>query len=117
MNRSAPKIVLAVAGILPMIGMAGCVVRPRERVVVVEERRPREVIVEERVPEPRVEIHTARPSEEHIWIDGHWVRVGNHWDWVGGHWDRRPRGEAVWIPGHHERREHGYVWIEGRWQY
>lgn len=125
MNCSPSKLVFAAAGLLPFIGLTGCVVHTRDRVVVeerrpreviVEERRPREVFIEERIPEPRVERRSIRPSDEHIWIDGHYVREGNHWDWVSGRWERRPRHDAVWFPGHHEQREHGYVWIEGRWR-
>lgn len=72
-------------------GLTGCVVHDRyrrEEVVVVEERprreihvdedRRREVIIEERPPEARVEFRSESPSREHVWLDGHYVRVGNH---------------------------------------
>ena len=107
MNRSMSKNVLGLMGLLPLVGLTGCVVH---------DRRPREVIVEERPPETRYEVRSVAPSREHVWIDGHYVRVGNHWDWIGGHWEHRPRHEAVWLPGRYEPRGHGYVWIEGSWR-
>jgi len=37
------------------------------------------------------------PSREHIWIRGHWLRVGSRWDWQAGHWEVRRVGHE-WIP-------------------
>ena len=129
MNQSFSKTALGIIGLLPISGLSGCVVRDhRPREVIVEERprreviidepryREREVIIEERPPEVRYEVRGDAPSREHVWIEGHHVRVGNHWDWDHGHWERRPRHEAIWIPGRYEQRGHGYVWIEGRWR-
>ena len=90
MRHSIAKIILATAGVLPLIGLTGCVVREhdrprreREREVIIEEpRRERErevIIVEEEPPAPRREERSRRPTEEHVWVEGHWVRVANHW--------------------------------------
>ncbi len=48
--------------------------------------------VEERTtarPPDRVEVMTARPSPEHVWIRGHWDRRGESWSWTEGRWERR----------------------------
>ena len=111
MNHSMSKIVLGFAAIMPLSGLTGCVVRERDY-------HRREVIVVDEPPPPRREviIERERPSRDHLWIEGHWVRERDRWEWFGGHWEARPRREAEWVPGHHERREHGYVWIEGHWR-
>lgn len=84
----------------------------RERVVVVERQAPpvvvvreapppvvyREVYVEGRpAPRVRVEVITARPRRDAVWIQGRWEHErggrdahghnrGDHWGWRGGHW-------------------------------
>ncbi len=52
----------------------------------VEERT---VVRGERPPADRVEVITAQPSPQHVWVRGRWERRGEGWGWVEGRWERR----------------------------
>jgi hypothetical protein len=96
-----------VACAIPLFG-TGCVTRE----VVVE--RPREVVVQKAPPAEVVEVQTAAPSAEHVWIKGHWHWNGADWQWVRGHWETRRVG-YVWIPAHYEQRGGSYAYVPGYW--
>jgi hypothetical protein len=75
-----------------------------------------EVVYLDREPPPeRVEIITAAPGDEHIWIKGHWVWAANRrdYEWSPGHWQRLELGER-WAPGHWVREQRGWYFVEGR---
>lgn len=69
-------------------------------------------------PPPRQEIivERDRPSRDHVWIRGYWIRRHGHHEWVAGHWERPPHGRTVWIEPRWEKRGRSYVFIEGYWE-
>jgi hypothetical protein len=75
MNRSI--ITFPLFGLSLMALVAGCTVEDRSYV-----RGPR--------PADRVEVVTARPSPEHVWVAGRWERHGDDgWIWIDGRWVHR----------------------------
>lgn len=75
-----------------------------------------EVVYVDREPPPeRVEIITAAPSDDHVWVQGHWVWAANrhNYEWSPGHWQRLEMGER-WVPGHWVREQRGWYFVEGR---
>jgi hypothetical protein len=74
MNRSILAMPLFGLSFLALV--AGCTVE--ERTVV---RGPR--------PADRVEVVTARPGPEYVWVGGRWERRGDEWEWISGRWERR----------------------------
>ena len=76
---------------------------------VVEERT-----VEREPPAERVEVQSAPPTREHVWVRGHWQYDRGDYIWVPGHWQTRRHGYA-WQEGRWERTRRGWVWHEGRW--
>jgi len=95
--------------------LAGCVVRERPARVVVAPA-PDAVVITEAPPPPQAESGSIAPSQNAVWIDGHWAWEGR-WVWMRGHWEMRPHPGAVWVPGRWVVHNGGNVWIEGRWQY
>jgi len=74
-------------------------------------------VVKTRPPEPRVEVRSAQPYAEAVWIEGYWQRRHNDWIWIGGHWERGSRGTREWIPGHWVETRRGWEWKPGHWQH
>jgi hypothetical protein len=74
MNRSI--ITAPLFGLSFLALVAGCTVEDR---TVLRGQRPAD----------RVEVITARPSPEHVWIGGRWERRGDGWGWIDGRWERR----------------------------
>jgi hypothetical protein len=72
MNRSI--IALPLFGLSSLVLVAGCTVE--ERTV----RGPR--------PADRVEVVTARPGPDYVWVGGRWDRRGDEWEWTSGRWER-----------------------------
>jgi hypothetical protein len=81
---------------------AGCVVHGRGGFIAIAPPAPRARVVVE-----------SRP--EHVWVEGHWVRVGDRWEWDEGHWERERPGR-VWVQGRWDHQPEGWVWIDGHWQ-
>ncbi len=57
-----------------------------------------------------------RPSNRHIWINGHWNfnrRLGRD-VWIDGRWVVRTKHHR-WIAGHYTRQRGVRVWIPGCW--
>lgn len=101
---------------------------------------PGQVVVVRRPPPARVEIITARPGLDYVWIRGYWIWSGNDYQWVDGRWDRpvRPGGDdarpdagdargrgnphgasrrrAKWKDGRWRHYRGGWVWEPGGWQ-
>ena len=101
---------LALFGAASAFG-TGCVVHER----VVEEPTNEDVVVEREPPAEQVETQPAAPSNDHVWIKGHWRWNGHDWVWAPGHWEARRAGYE-YVPGHWEHRTKGYVWIGGHWR-
>jgi hypothetical protein len=92
-----PKILLLVS-MLALSSLAGC---------------SGVAYIETAPPPLRVEVRSAPPTPEAIWIDGYWAWRSHEYVWIVGHWERHPRGN--WVPGRWEERDHGYFWVKGRW--
>jgi hypothetical protein len=100
------------SGSVIVLGLLGCY--PRETVYVAQPR-VEAVVVREAPPKIIKERRPPRPSQGHIWIDGHW-----HWDnkryaWQPGRWERPPHERAVWVPPRYERDNRGYRYTPGGW--
>jgi hypothetical protein len=67
-------------------------------------------------PPVRVEVVTDRPSEEHIWIKGHWASNGNDYAWVPGRWVKLEGGHKEWVEGRWEHEDRGWHYIDGHWR-
>lgn len=66
-------------------------------------------------PAPRVEVRSAMPGRDYIWIDGYWAWQGARHEWVPGHW-AEPRAGYVWVPHRWEHvRGGGWRLREGYW--
>lgn len=117
MKLSCLKLTVVLSGIV--IVASGCFSR---RTVVYETAGApapvvtKEVVVVSAPPAPQVEVSGVAPSDEHVWIAGHWTRTGDRWTWVSGQWERRPSTTAIYVPGHWERKGEGYIWREGYWK-
>jgi hypothetical protein len=96
-----------------MFCMAGC---GTTRIVYEEPPPTAAVIIKEAPPAPRVEKIYAAPSQESVWISGHWKRKGNTWDWYPGYWEAPPRRGLAWVPGHWAEHRGGWYWVEGHWK-
>ena len=70
-------------------------------------------IIESGPPPPREEVVVYRPG--HVWVHGHWTRVGRHWQWQRGYYVRE-RPNYVYVQPRWERRGRGYVYIRGEWR-
>jgi hypothetical protein len=77
----------------------------------------RVVYVHQGPPPLKVELKTAPPHAEAVWIPGRWAWNGHthRYVWVAGHWEIKPKGK-VWIPGHWKETPRGWVWVKGHWQ-
>ena len=73
------------------------------------------VVVSEAPPPAQVEVVTATPGPEYVWIGGNWV-WHDRWDWERGHWAARPHGHTRWEPGRWDHGHRGYVWHDGHWR-
>lgn len=57
-------------------------------------------IASEAPPRPRVEVRSARPSRNHVWIGGYWDRQGDQWAWAPGRWEEPSQRGSHWIKPH-----------------
>ncbi len=78
--------------------------------------RPGVVYVRRGPPAERVEVVTAAPSREDVWVKGHWAWRRDDYDWVPGHWARAEPGFREWVAGRWEQDRHGWYYIEGHWR-
>ena len=98
-------------------------VRHRDRETVVVEEQPRTVVfVREAPPREIVEVRSARPGPDFVWVDGYhrWDDGRHGYVWVGGRWDRPPHHGAVWVKHEyvkvHDRDRDGYEYHPGHWK-
>ncbi len=85
------------------------------RVIVYEETAAPYIVAQAAPPAEQVEVMTASPGPNYVWIRGHWKWEGGRWAWDSGHWSSRPHPNALWISGYWQSRHHGWVWIPGHW--
>ena len=57
----------------------------------------------------------ARPSAQHVWIDGYWTWQNNRYEWMAGHWELPPSSSAKWEYPHYASEGGAYRFYEGRW--
>jgi hypothetical protein len=67
-------------------------------------------------PVERVEVVSARPNEESVWIGGHWTARGNSYVWTPGRWQHPEPGTTTWESGKWVREQRGWYYTEGRWR-
>ncbi len=76
------------------------------------------IVINVAPPPPRIEIISAAPSPNHVWIGGYWRwnnNNGRH-EWVNGHWEQRRDGQ-FWAPGHWVRNGNSWSFSGGFWQH
>ncbi len=66
-------------------------------------------------PKARFERRTVAPSDQYVWVDGHWEYRNDDWRWVAGSWQLRPNEKTQWIPGQWVREGGGWNWVPGYW--
>ncbi len=66
-------------------------------------------------PPAKVEVVSAKPGPNHVWIAGYWKWSRNAYVWVPGHWVKAKPGKT-WVPGHWDKRGPHWVWIPGHWK-
>ena len=98
---------LAVASIVAMTALAGCVVAP------VQPRFVGDVVVTA-PPAPQVEVMGVAPAPGYIWLGGYWNWVGGRHVWVQGHWEA-PRPGYYWEPHVWVHVGNGWHLREGHW--
>jgi YXWGXW repeat-containing protein len=67
-------------------------------------------------PVERVEVVSVRPSEESVWIGGHWYGRGNSYVWTPGRWQRPDAGTKEWENGKWVHEQRGWYYSEGHWR-
>jgi hypothetical protein len=67
-------------------------------------------------PAERVEVVSARPYDDAVWIGGHWSARGNEYAWVSGRWERPVSGKKEWVAGRWEHEDRGWHYTEGFWR-
>ncbi len=70
------------------------------------------VFVARRPPEARVEVISASPGPDQVWIGGHWGWRGADYEWIPGRWERPASPGLHWEAGHWEHESRGWYWIE-----
>lgn len=58
----------------------------------------------------------VRPSNNSVWIAGHYAYNGSGYDWVPGRWEIPPAGATRWIPPSWQPQGTGYVYVRGHWE-
>ena len=67
-------------------------------------------------PEARIEVESAAPGPDYVWIGGYWWWEGNNWAWRSGRWEARPYPGAVWEQHRWEPRGNRYYYHRGNWR-
>lgn len=66
-------------------------------------------------PAKRAEIPPSPPSDDLLWLVGHWSWDGAKYAWSPGHYIQRPTPTANWRPGYWDQELSGWLWTEGHW--
>jgi hypothetical protein len=118
------------AGALGLLGGCGSepeahvVSAPPPQVVVVQQpamQTPQgTIVVTQAPPVAPTPVYTsaqpARPTSDHVWVEGHWTIRDGRYAWVEARWEMPPRGDARWVAPRWERSSNGsYVFYEGYW--
>jgi hypothetical protein len=97
-----------VAGFVATSVLGACYANPRPRVGV--------AYVMRQPPSERVEIVSASPGVEYVWVKGHWGWRRNDYEWIPGRWVIPERGYREWVPGRWDRDRGGWFYVEGHWR-
>jgi hypothetical protein len=58
----------------------------------------------------------ARPTSDHVWVEGHWTIRDGRYSWIDARWEMPPRSDARWVAPRWERSSNGsYIFYEGYW--
>lgn len=57
-----------------------------------------------------------RPSNNSVWLAGHYAFNGSSYDWVPGRWEIPPAGATRWMPPAWQPQGTGYVYVRGHWE-
>jgi hypothetical protein len=57
-----------------------------------------------------------QPSQQHVFISGHWRWQDGSYVWDAGHWEMPPTTNSAWVAPRWEKKDNGYVLVEGYWQ-
>jgi hypothetical protein len=49
-------------------------------------------------PPPQAETIPNAPSDDHVWIPGHWIPQVGGYLWKAGYWALPPHPGAKWVP-------------------
>jgi hypothetical protein len=75
-----------------------------------------QVVVKIAPPKARVEHRGARPSKDHVWVNGYHRWDGKAYAWEPGRWEKAPHAHAVWVAPKWQHRHDGWVLVEGHWR-
>jgi hypothetical protein len=82
---------------------------PKKEVIIIKEQPPA-------IPAPQVEVQSAAPSPDYVWIPGYWDWNGSEYVWISGKWAELSAPQATWVPGHWEQTGGGWMWVSGYWK-
>src|SRR4051812_36764226 len=73
-------------------------------------------VVMQAPPAPQVqEAVPARPSSQHVWINGYWTWQNNRYEWMSGHWEVPPSSATAWVAPRWQQEGGSYRFYEGHW--
>jgi hypothetical protein len=75
-----------------------------------------QVVIRVAPPVPVVETRGARPSRDHVWVNGYHRWDGKAYVWSAGSWQMPPHPHQRWVAHHYVHRNGGYVLVEGHWR-
>jgi hypothetical protein len=75
----------------------------------------RVVYMKKAPPARRVEVKSARPYSNAVWVAGHWKWNGRSYIWSSGRWIKPKKGKN-WVPSHYEKTRRGWHFIPGHWK-
>ncbi len=75
------------------------------------------VYIKEEPPVKIVEVKTAKPYPNAVWISGYWQwnAIKYKYVWISGYWVK-PHKNKVWISGHWKKTRSGWIWKKGHWK-
>ncbi|MEY4941635.1 MAG: hypothetical protein RIQ93_3370, partial [Verrucomicrobiota bacterium] len=56
-----------------------------------------------------------QPSNQHVWVPGHWRWNEGAYVWESGRWEIPPTAGVSWVSPQWQKESNGYVLREGYW--
>ena len=75
-----------------------------------------DIVIKVAPPKIMVEKRGARPSPNHVWVQGYHNWDGQKYVWTAGRWEQPPQGRSKWVAHRWVHKNGGYVMVEGHWQ-